>query len=76
MTNLGKKDNRLQVLKYEFENLTKNGYTKEEYKDINIFTLDKDGVLILKVYRGTSTNPIHDSQMLGRLFYLRNIGTY
>lgn len=59
MTNLGKKDNRLQVLKYEFENLTKNGYTKEEYKDINIFTLDKDGVLILKVYRGTSTNPIH-----------------
>lgn len=59
MRNLGKKDNRLQVLKYEFENLTKNGYTKEEYKDINIFTLDKDGVLILKVYRGTSTNPIH-----------------
>lgn len=59
MTNLGKKDNRLQVLKYEFENLTKNGYTKEEYKDINIFTLDKDGVLILKVFRGTSTNPVH-----------------
>ena len=59
MRNLGTKENRLQVLKYEFENLTKNGYTKEEYKDINIFTLDKDGVLILKVYRGTSTNPIH-----------------
>ena len=47
MTNLGKKDNRLQVLKYEFENLTRNGYTKEEYKDINIFTLDKDGVQLL-----------------------------
>ena len=58
MRNLGTKENRLQVLKYEFENLTKNGYTKEEYKDINIFTLDKDGVLILKVYRGTSANPI------------------
>ena len=59
MTNLGKKDNRLQVLKYEFENLTKSGYTKEEYKDINIFTLNKDGMLILKVFRGTSTNPVH-----------------
>ena len=36
MTNLGKKDNRLQVLKYEFENLTKNGYTKEEWEMLQL----------------------------------------
>ena len=59
MRNLGTKENRLHDLKCQFEYLTKGGYTQEAYKDLNIFTLNKDGMLILKVFRGTSTNPIH-----------------
>ena len=59
MRNLGTKENRLHDLKCQFEYLTKGGYTQEAYKDLNIFTLNKDGMLILKVFRGTSTNPVH-----------------
>ena len=59
MRNLGTKENRLHYLKCQFEYLTKGGYTQEAYKDLNIFTLNKDGMLILKVFRGTSTNPVH-----------------
>ena len=59
MRNLGTKENRLHDLKCQFEYLTKGGYTQEAYKDLNIFRLNKDGMLILKVFRGTSTNPVH-----------------
>lgn len=59
MRNLGTKENRLNDLKCQFEYLTKAGYIQEVYKDLNIFTLNKDGMLILKVFRGTSTNPVH-----------------
>ena len=57
MRNLGSKENRLHDLKCQFEYLTKGGYTQEAYKDLNIFTLNKDGMLILKVFRGGGCPP-------------------
>lgn len=55
---LATKENRLQVQKFEFENLLKKGYAQEVYKDLNIFTMTDSDSTWLKVFKGTSTNAI------------------
>lgn len=58
MARLATKENRLQVQRIEFENLVKQGYNKENYKDLNIFTKYDLNSFWLKVFRGTSTNAV------------------
>ena len=38
MKNLGKKEQRLQLLEYKTKALTEKGYIKETYRDLLIFT--------------------------------------
>ena len=63
MSRLLKKSDRLNVLNSYFENLTKNGYTQETYKDLNIFSKqENENAFLLKIYIGTSTNHTHYTQ--------------
>ena len=51
MRNLGTKENRLHDLKCQFEYLTKGGYTQRSLQRFkHFFTLNKDGMLILKYF--------------------------
>ena len=54
MKNLGKKEQRLQLLEYKTKALTEKGYIKETYSDLLIFTNEPE--LTLKIFRGTATN--------------------
>lgn len=49
------KADRLKMREYEFNRLIERGYKKETYKDLVIFTAEKDGKLFLNVFVGTST---------------------
>jgi hypothetical protein len=59
MYTLKTKESRLTSLQIQFENLLKNGYAQEVYKDLNIFTQDNEKGFLLKIFKGTSTNPIN-----------------
>jgi hypothetical protein len=58
MRALRTKANRLQLLQAQFESLVQKGYKKEVYGELNIFILINENQVYLKVFRGTSTNPI------------------
>jgi hypothetical protein len=59
MYTLKTKESRLTSLQIQFENLLKNGYAQEVYKDLNIFTQDNEKGFLLKIFKGTSTNSIN-----------------
>ena len=50
------KQSRENSRQYQFEQLIKDGYTREDYKDLQIFARFTD--FYLKVFRGTSSNHI------------------
>lgn len=58
MRRLNTKQARLDLLAYEFDRLTERGFLKVEYKDLHIFTTLEGGKYLLKIFRGTATNPI------------------
>lgn len=59
MGRIATKQQRTDILKNEFDSLKSKGYTLEVYKDYNIFKLiDSDSTVTLKIFRGTSTNPV------------------
>jgi len=48
------KQNRIESREYQFNRLLAQGYKRETYKILDIFTLDEGSKYLLKVYRGTS----------------------
>jgi len=50
------KDQRLKIREASFNYMLENGYKRETYKDIDIFTQEKDGKYYLKIYRGTASS--------------------
>lgn len=52
------KAGRLNIQNYEFETLIKSGYSRENYGDLNIFTMTDDSSTWLKIYRGTAAKEI------------------
>jgi hypothetical protein len=58
MSKIITKAGRLESLNSQFENLIKQGYKKEDYKNLYIFTLTDDISTWLKVFRGTASNPV------------------
>lgn len=53
------KENRLKILSNRFESLIKEGFVKEIYKDLTIFTMQKESRFLLQVFKGTGTNNIN-----------------
>lgn len=56
MKRLNTKADREESRAYQFNSLLSNGYTRETYKDTDIFIDAKN--LLLKTFRGTSTNHV------------------
>ncbi len=52
------KAGRLELQKFEFEILTKKGYSRENYGDLAIFTMTDEIGTWLKVFRGTAAKEI------------------
>ena len=52
------KAGRLELQKFEFEILTKKGYSRENYGDLAIFTMTDETSTWLKVFRGTAAKEI------------------
>ena len=52
------KAGRLELQKFEFEILTKKGYSRENYGDLAIFTMTDEIGIWLKVFRGTAAKEI------------------
>lgn len=53
------KQNRLESLKYQFDNLEKQGYKKQSYKDVTFFVKNEYGKFYLSVFIGTSTKQVN-----------------
>lgn len=52
------KAGRLELQKYQFDTLINNGYKREDYGDLIIFTMTDDTSTWLKVFRGTAAKEI------------------
>lgn len=58
MRDLTTKESRLNSQNVQFDSLLKNGYSKEVYKGLHIFTLNEGTKYLLKIFRNTASNHI------------------
>lgn len=58
MRRLNTKQARLDLLAYEFDRMDKRNFARENYQDLVIFTGFENGKFYLKIFAGTSTNPL------------------